>query len=71
MLSIDLNDKFIEIIHNIIQAQNVQLLKIIAEEQRLDAEELQKRYVLSRNQFKKLLRSTTTTLKSDCDHKII
>lgn len=36
----DINVKFLEILINIIREQNIQLLKIIAEEEKLDLREL-------------------------------
>jgi hypothetical protein len=50
-----INQKLVEVLHNILTEQNKQLLKIIAEEMKLDYNELITKYIISRTQFKELL----------------
>lgn len=46
------NQKFIEILFNIITEQNKELLKIISKEHGLDIDELLETFVMSKTQFK-------------------
>lgn len=52
------NQKLIEIIHNVIVMQNTQLLKIIAEEEGLNFKKMEKQYITTRTDFYHNLQSS-------------
>ena len=50
-----INQKFIEILHNLIVMQNIQLLKIIAEEENIPIKLLEDQFITSRSQFHNMM----------------
>lgn len=49
------NQKFIEILHNIITEQNKELLKIISKEHDIDIDDLIQTFIMSKTEFKSKL----------------